>query len=292
MKSVSATVAKAELVKGETTKVTVKVSPANATNKAVQYSSSDTSVAAVSNTGVVTAKGAGDAVITVISKDNPKAKANVTVTVAPIAMPENVTIQNTPIGVKATVHARPWEGAEFLGWYAGDDLVSADADCTFAVQGDTALTARFTFLEAEAPAAVSGLVYDGEPHVGVPGGEGYVLSGDASATDAGDYTAIAEPAEGYTWAGGSTDPVEVAWGIAKATSGISLADSSAAFTGGPVAYSGEVTRSGSSGDVPLAYYSDADCNYEVAPASVVAVGTYYVKATLAAEAPSRYPLVI
>ena len=67
------------------------------------------------------------------------------------------------------------------------------------------------------PRAEGGLVYTGGEQQGVPEGEGYELSGDYRATEAGSYTAVATLKGGYAWADGSTAPVEVAWSIAKAS---------------------------------------------------------------------------
>ena len=50
---------------GQTVDLIEEISPANATNKAVSWSSDDTSVATVDSNGVVTAQSAGTATITV-----------------------------------------------------------------------------------------------------------------------------------------------------------------------------------------------------------------------------------
>src|SRR5690606_10087525 len=59
----------ASLKVGESSQLTATVTPANATNKAVSWSSSDHSVATVSATGLVTAIGTGTATITVTTAD-------------------------------------------------------------------------------------------------------------------------------------------------------------------------------------------------------------------------------
>lgn len=77
----------ATITVGDTVSLTATVSPGSAANKAVTWASSNTSVATVSN-GVVTAKSAGTAKITVTTKDGNKT-ATCTVTVKPAVI--NVT---------------------------------------------------------------------------------------------------------------------------------------------------------------------------------------------------------
>lgn len=70
----------AVLTEGETLTLKATVSPANATNKSVSWSSSNTAVAAVDQYGRITAKKAGTAIITVTTKDGGKtASCKVTV---------------------------------------------------------------------------------------------------------------------------------------------------------------------------------------------------------------------
>ncbi len=68
----------------------------------------------------------------------------------------------------------------------------------------------------DAPVAQVGLVYTGSELTAVVSATGYTLSGN-TATDAGNYTAIATLVEGYKWSDGSTDNKEISWSIAKAT---------------------------------------------------------------------------
>lgn len=69
------------LAENQIHQIKVTITPSNAENKNVTYSSSDETVAVVSETGLITPKKTGIAFITVTSVDNPAAKATVTVDV-------------------------------------------------------------------------------------------------------------------------------------------------------------------------------------------------------------------
>ena len=73
------------LIVGETEMLTATVSPADATDKSVTWSSNNTSVATVSSSGVVTAKAVGNATITVTTNDGSK-KATCSVKVNPVSV--------------------------------------------------------------------------------------------------------------------------------------------------------------------------------------------------------------
>jgi hypothetical protein len=78
---------KLTLETGKTSQLTATVNPDNASNKNVYWESSNTYVATVSATGLVTAKSTGTARISVISGNNPSIKTYCDVTVTPLAIP-------------------------------------------------------------------------------------------------------------------------------------------------------------------------------------------------------------
>lgn len=77
-----------ELNAGQTFQLSATVAPSNATNKSVKWSSSKSSVATVSSTGLVTAVAAGSATITCEAQDGSgvKATCNITVKAATVAV--------------------------------------------------------------------------------------------------------------------------------------------------------------------------------------------------------------
>ena len=76
------------------------VEPANATNKGVIFSSSNTNVAVVSNDGLVTAVNNGTAIITVTSKENSSIIAKCSVKIGKPVMVTDVTVQPAELKLK------------------------------------------------------------------------------------------------------------------------------------------------------------------------------------------------
>ncbi len=78
---------------GESDKINITVNPDSATDKEVEFESSDKNVVTVDKDGNITAVGEGTATITVTSKDDPSKKVQITVTVTEV--PEiNVPVTN------------------------------------------------------------------------------------------------------------------------------------------------------------------------------------------------------
>ncbi|MDO6811322.1 PKD domain-containing protein, partial [Zobellia galactanivorans] len=94
----------AELTVGETVELTAEVEPANADEPGVTWASSDTSVATVSNTGVVSGESPGTATITATTVEGGfMGTSEITVNdenLAPTAVPKaNVSIGSAPLEV-------------------------------------------------------------------------------------------------------------------------------------------------------------------------------------------------
>ena len=94
--SISLSASSATLEVGDTKQLTATVSPSNATNKSVTWSTSKSSVATVSSSGLVTAKGEGSATITCKADDGSGKYATCSITV------KNSVVYVTSISLNAS----------------------------------------------------------------------------------------------------------------------------------------------------------------------------------------------
>ena len=78
-------------------------------------------------------------------------------------------------------------------------------------------------MKVKAPAAVTGLIYNGETRTGVAAGEGYTLEGEFKAVNAGEYTAVAKLTNtaNYQWDDGTTEDKTIVWSIGEKTPAVS-----------------------------------------------------------------------
>ena len=88
--------------KGETAALTATITPENATDKSVDWTSSDTKIATVDSTGKVTAVSAGTASITCMAKDGSDKKATCEVTVTDPTPPKPSVVKVAKITLNKT----------------------------------------------------------------------------------------------------------------------------------------------------------------------------------------------
>ena len=132
--SISLNTTSASLNVGETKQLSATVSPSNATNKDVTWNSSNTNVATVSSSGLVTAKSAGSATITCKAVDGSEKQATCSVTVKSSTVePTGITI--SPSSKTITV------GETF---YASYTLTPSNATTTVTWSSDNTSIATVT----------------------------------------------------------------------------------------------------------------------------------------------------
>ena len=104
----------------------------------------------------------------------------------------------------------------------GKDFVTYDYDCGNGHKVEFRFRVYSSIKQVSVPWAkykylyMNFYTYNGKEQVGVDAGEGYTLSGDYKATNAGNYKAKVNLLEGYEWADGSTDEKTIEWEIRQA----------------------------------------------------------------------------
>ena len=158
-----------KLTEGEARQLKATVNPENATNRTVEWKSSDTTIATVDETGKVTAVKAGDATITATA-DGKTAKCQVT-TVEPVAVtgvslsPEAVQLAvGTTTTLKATVapdnatnQKVTWSSSNpEVATVEGNGLITAKAIGQAEIEVKTAAGAKTAICKIEVTAAATG----------------------------------------------------------------------------------------------------------------------------------------
>ena len=123
----------ANLIKGKTVQLKAEVRPAHATNQKITFSSDKPAVATVSDTGLVTAKAAGTAVITAKSEDGGKTatcKLTVTVPVTGVTVnPANVKLDYDQT-VQLSYTVAPADATDKTVSFASDNTTVATVSAT------------------------------------------------------------------------------------------------------------------------------------------------------------------
>lgn len=133
---------------GGVTVLTATVLPDDATNKAVAWSSSDPAVAIVSS-GVVTAVGAGTAIISAITEDGAKTAECVITVNQPVDVFESLTLNRTSTSINVgktvslTATVKPTGVAANIIWTSGDESIATvvNGTVTGVSEGTTTITA-------------------------------------------------------------------------------------------------------------------------------------------------------
>lgn len=182
------------LTVGGTQTLTATVSPDDAANKTVTWSSSNPLVASVSNAGVVTAVSAGTAVITVTTVDGSHtATCTVTVQGEVTTIVLDRTSLTIAVSETATIGATttPTENAT-VTWRSSDSrIVSVDSEGN--VKGVSPGTATITVSHGDISATCTVIVYEGSEAVDkgtVDNGDGTQTSTIEEIIEAGDNTIV------------------------------------------------------------------------------------------------------
>ena len=137
-------------------------------------------------------------------------------------------------GEEQTVLTVP-EGADTYYTVSGEDKATDVGEYTITLrlnegyvwpdgtETDKTIQWKIQPMKVKAPAAVTGLIYNGETHTGVAAGEGYTLEGEFKAVNAGEYTAVAKLTNtaNYQWDDGTTEDKTIVWSIGEKTPAVS-----------------------------------------------------------------------
>ena len=152
-----------EIGVGQTTQISAEALPVNARNREIIFESSDETVAAVTNDGVVTGISAGECMVRAVSTNGKRDIANVKVSILPDSMkitPERPVLSKQNRSLQLYVDIQPLQAADCkLTWTSSDEsVIKVDAGLITAYNYGSAI------ISAEAPNGVSAeiTVYVGE----------------------------------------------------------------------------------------------------------------------------------
>ena len=156
-------ISKKNFVVGESTQIETIISPANATNKELKYSSSNPGVATVDSNGNIQGKKEGKTTITVTSVSNPKIKKQVNIIVKKSTVVINiskskeftknktVTLKNTSGNKKAVTYYQI-NATDDNKWIEYKKPFKLNENCTLYVKNsDVIYTRKITKIDNESP---------------------------------------------------------------------------------------------------------------------------------------------
>ena len=201
------------MLKGDNRTILATITPSNASEKTIEWTSSDTSIAIVSENGVVTAVGSGEAVITAVTRDGSYQKQCKVTVVQPVTG-ISLTLDNLKLAVgksktlkaniepaDATNKKLQWESSdESVAVVTSSGVVRAKGPGNATILVTTADGGYSASCNISVYTAVTGVKISADT-VTIPKGEKRIL------------TATIEPANAQnqelTWASSNTDIVKI-----------------------------------------------------------------------------------
>ena len=159
--SIRLTESSLQLARGESHSLTVTVHPDNATDKAVQWTSSDNSVASVDQKGTVTAVGVGEATITASAGGfSASCSVNVSIPVSSISLDSNLLLLTKGSVAVLTATISPDDATDKTVQWSSDNPSVATVDQNGRVTAVDAGNADVAdpFLDGVSPGLVVGFV--------------------------------------------------------------------------------------------------------------------------------------
>lgn len=126
LRGISLNQSKVSLGRNKTLQLSVNYTPANASDKTVEWTSSDSSIAKVDSNGLVTAKNKGTATITATSANGLVAQCQIEVLIPCATITLNKTSANMKVGetLKLTAQMLPLDTTDVLEWKTSNATVA------------------------------------------------------------------------------------------------------------------------------------------------------------------------
>lgn len=126
LRGISLNQSKVSLERNKTLQLSVNYTPANASDKTIEWTSSDSTIAKVDGNGLVTAKNKGTAIISATSANGLVAQCEVSVLIPCATITLNKTSANMKVGdtLKLTAQMLPLDTTDVLEWKTSNAVVA------------------------------------------------------------------------------------------------------------------------------------------------------------------------